>query len=89
VRDHTVRNAAAVTVAVGSLLTAPLLAATAAKNLRDQQVPQPVKTRTIVVHSPVVSLVTLPPSSRSDGNSHGHGHHGKGHGHHPNGGGGD
>jgi hypothetical protein len=83
VRDHTVRNAAAVTI------IAPLLAGTAAKNLRGQRVPQPVKTRTIVIQSPVVSVVTLPPSPRSDGKSHGHGHDGHGHGHHHDGGGGD
>ena len=76
--DRTVRHAAAVTIAVGSLLVAPFLAATAARSEHGAPVRTP-HPRIIIVPSPVASILTLPPgqASRSDGNGHAHGrgHH--------------
>jgi hypothetical protein len=60
--DKTTRNVAAVTVAAGSLLIAPFLAAVAAKNEGGRPSLAPARTRVVIVPSPVVSVVTLPPA---------------------------
>jgi hypothetical protein len=75
--DRTVRNAAAITVAVGSLLVAPFLSAVAVGN--ENARPEP--TRIILVPSPVVSIVSVPAGRASDSKGHGH-DQGHGHGNH-------
>jgi hypothetical protein len=72
--DRTTRNVAAVTVAVGSLLVAPFLAGVAAKNESGALSPAPARTRVVIVPSPVVSVVTLPPGR--DAKAQGHRNHG-------------
>ena len=76
--DKTTRNAAAVTVAVGSLLVAPFLAGVAAKNESGVRSPATARTRVVIVPSPVVSVVTLPPGR--DAKTEGHRNHGRHHG---------
>jgi len=75
--DHTVRNTAAITIAIGSLVVAPILASTAARNLSAHPVQQSPPTRIIIVPSPVVSLVTVSPTAEPT--SHGQKRHDKGH----------